>query len=109
MDKIKNELISLGMDEKLKGFFYSYYAIMIIKNNGYFININEVYLEIANCFDKKIYCIERSIRYAIEKTWEKGNYKKINQVFGYSVDRERGKPTNREFLFLLADKFYNIQ
>lgn len=109
MDVIKNELKNIGMSETLKGFIYSYYAIIIIKNQGCFIKIDDVYCELAKYFGKNIYSIERSIRYAIEKTWEKGNYKRINQVFGYSVDRDRGKPTNSEFLFMLADRFYNIQ
>ena len=48
--------------------------------------------------------IERSIRHAIETGWNRGNYKFIEEIFGHSIDLNKSKPTNLEFIFTLADK-----
>lgn len=108
MNCVENELYNLGMDNALKGFAYAWCAIEIIAHKGFFVKIEKVYIETAKKFNTKYKNVERNIRYSIEKTWEKGNVDYIDKIFGYSIDIERGKPTNREFLFMLADKIKNI-
>ncbi len=103
---IKIILKDIGMNEKLKGFLYSCYAVEIICRSYYFIKIEKVYSEISQRLNISASCVERSIRYAIEKTWEQGNIENINSIFGYTIDKERGKPTNREFLFMIAEKIF---
>lgn len=49
--------------------------------------------------------VERGIRHAIELSWERGNIDMLKRIFGYSMNIERQKPTNSEFIALLADKF----
>ena len=48
--------------------------------------------------------IERAIRHAIELAWDRGNVDLMNSYFGYTIDVERGKPTNSEFIAMIADK-----
>lgn len=48
--------------------------------------------------------MERAIRHAIELAWGRGDYDKINKFFGYTISGEKGKPTNSEFIAIIADK-----
>jgi len=48
--------------------------------------------------------VERAIRHAIEVAWGRGNMEMINKIFGYTVKLEKGKPTNSEFMAMIADK-----
>jgi two-component system response regulator (stage 0 sporulation protein A) len=48
--------------------------------------------------------VERAIRHAIEVAWSRGNVEIINSLFGYTIDVNRGKPTNSEFIAMIADK-----
>lgn len=94
----------IGMDKKLKGYQYSVSAINEAAQQYGFSNINHIYEQVGCSFSVKRINVERNIRYAIESTWEQGNVNEIDKLFGYTVDREKGKPTNSEFIFLLADK-----
>lgn len=94
----------IGMDKKLKGYQYSINAINEAARYYGFININDIYEQVGYSFLAKKASVERNIRYAIENTWEQGNIEEIDKLFGYTVDKEKGKPTNSEFIFLIADK-----
>lgn len=48
--------------------------------------------------------VERAIRHAIELAWDRGNVEMMNKFFGYTINVERGKPTNSEFIAMVADK-----
>ncbi len=48
--------------------------------------------------------VERAIRHAIELAWDRGNVELMNKFFGYTIDVERGKPTNSEFIAMVADR-----
>ena len=48
--------------------------------------------------------VERAIRHAIEVAWNRGNIETINKIFGYTVNTNKGKPTNSEFIALISDK-----
>jgi two-component system response regulator (stage 0 sporulation protein A) len=48
--------------------------------------------------------VERAIRHAIELAWDRGNVELMNKFFGYTINVERGKPTNSEFIAMVADK-----
>ncbi|WP_274594920.1 sporulation initiation factor Spo0A C-terminal domain-containing protein [Desulfosporosinus fructosivorans] len=65
----------------------------------------ELYPGIAKKHDTAPSRVERGIRHAIELAWERGNTDTLKRIFGYSMDIERQKPTNSEFIALLADKF----
>lgn len=103
LNKISNKLDQIGMSKKLKGYNYIRASIELIIYYGINIEINYIYEYVAQIFWTNGDNVERNIRYAIEKTWEKGNVNSINKMFGFTVDMEKGKPTNKEFLFLIAD------
>ena len=48
--------------------------------------------------------VERAIRHAIEVAWDRGDLETLNRYFGYTISRQRGKPTNSEFIAMIADK-----
>ena len=60
--------------------------------------------EIANKYDTTVSRVERAIRHAIEVSWNRGNWQLMEEIFGHSVDIDRAKPTNSEFIVTIADK-----
>lgn len=103
-NKAEYYLELIGMNKRLKGYSYALNAINEALKLNDFININHIYDKVGYKFLANSVNVERNIRYAIENTWEQGNVKEIDKLFGYTVDREKGKPTNSEFIFLIADK-----
>lgn len=103
INKISQKLDELGMSRKLKGYYYIRSAISDIIRLEYIPDIKTIYIKAAEIHLTNFSNIERNIRYAIEKTWEIGNTEMIYKTFGYTINAEKGKPTNSEFLFLLAD------
>ncbi len=59
---------------------------------------------IAGKYDTTASRVERAIRHAIELAWDRGNVELMNHYFGYTINVERGKPTNSEFIAMIADK-----
>ena len=103
-NKAEYYLNLIGMNKKLKGYIYSINAINYTVKQSAFTSINDIYNMVSTVCLNKPDNIERNIRYAIENTWEQGNVKEIDKLFGYTVDKEKGKPTNSEFIFLIADR-----
>ncbi len=64
----------------------------------------ELYPEIASRYETTISRVERAIRHAIEVSWNRGDYELMEDIFGHSVDYDRAKPTNSEFIVTVADK-----
>ena len=64
----------------------------------------ELYPDIASKFDTTVSRVERAIRHAIEVSWNRGNWDFMEEVFGHSVDIDKAKPTNSEFIVTIADK-----
>lgn len=64
----------------------------------------ELYPTIASKYNTTASRVERAIRHAIEVAWTRGRIDTINQLFGYTVNNSKGKPTNSEFIALIADK-----
>lgn len=102
--KITYELDSLGMSKKIRGYKFCRSAIEELLGENIFYQIDTVYGKVADKFDTTVYCVERNIRYAVEKTWEKGNIDIIEEKFGFTVSMDKGKPTNSEFLYMIADR-----
>lgn len=73
----------------------------------------ELYPEIASRFDTTVSRVERAIRHAIEVSWNRGDIDLMEEIFGHSVDYDRAKPTNSEFIVTVSDKlrleFNNMQ
>lgn len=99
-------LRDLGVPSNIKGYQYIREGISILystpQKSGSF--TKSVYSSIAQKFETNIPCVERSIRHAIEVSWNRGNWDLMEEIFGHSVDLEKAKPTNSEFLTAIADK-----
>ena len=64
----------------------------------------ELYPEIGKKYNISITRVERSIRHAIEVSWNRGDWDLMEEIFGHSVDIDKAKPTNSEFIVTIADK-----
>jgi len=99
-------LHELGIPSHIKGYQYIREGISIIYNNPEKIGgiTKELYPELACKFDTTVSRVERAIRHAIEVSWNRGNYSLMEDIFGHSVDIDKAKPTNSEFIVTIADK-----
>lgn len=95
--KIVKILHKLGMPSNLKGFDYIKSAIIILISEKKMI-IKDLYIILAKEYSTTVHSVERSIRHAIEKSWEKNNIKFVEEIFGQSINFDKSKPTNSEFL-----------
>ena len=103
---ITNTLHELGVPSHIKGYQYIREGITIIYNNPNMIGgiTKELYPEIATRYNSTISRVERAIRHAIEVSWNRGNWDLMEEIFGHSVDIDKAKPTNSEFIVTIADK-----
>jgi DNA-binding NarL/FixJ family response regulator len=97
-------LHELGVPSHIKGYTFIKEGISLIYNNPNLSITKELYPKIALKYNTNSYCVERAIRHAIEISWNRGNIDIIEDIFGYSIDIEKAKATNREYLITLADK-----
>ena len=105
MYKISELFKELGMDSGLLGFPYAVYAVeLYIKNNG-MIRLIDICARIAHENNTTPGAVERAIRTAVEKTWQYGNIQKMYDMFGNSINPEKGKPSNFEFIAGIARQF----
>ena len=104
--KVTNMLHSLGIPSHIKGYNYIRDGILKILNNSHLVGsiTKELYPEIAGSYNTTVSRVERAIRHAIEVSWVRGDYHKMEELFGNSVDVDRSKPTNAEFIVTLADR-----
>ena len=103
---VTNVLHELGVPSHIKGYSYIRESILEIFFNPDMIGgiTKELYPKIANEFNTTVSRVERAIRHAIEVSWNRGNWDLMQEIFGYSVDIDRAKPTNSEFIVTVADK-----
>ncbi len=96
----------IGVPAHIKGYQYLREAIMIAVNDMDVINaITKVlYPQVAKTFGTTPSRVERAIRHAIEVAWDRGDLDTLQRFFGYTVSNTKGKPTNSEFIALIADK-----
>ncbi len=99
-------LHELGVPSHIKGYQYIRDSILILYNNPDIVGgiTKELYPEIANRFNTSVSRVERAIRHAIEVSWNRGNIDLMEEIFGHSVDYDKAKPTNSEFIVTVADK-----
>lgn len=111
MDLVKEvtaQLHTLGIPSSLKGYLYLRKAILAVHEHSEWLHqmTKTLYPYIANHYDTTPSKVERSIRHAIEVAWSRGNIDLLNDIFGYTVSAQRSKPTNSEFIAMLADRLY---
>ena len=99
-------LHELGIPSHIKGYQYIREGILLVFDNPDMIGgiTKELYPELASKFDTTVSRVERAIRHAIEVSWNRGNWDLMEEIFGNSVDIDRAKPTNSEFIVTVADK-----
>lgn len=99
-------LHQLGVPSHIKGYQYIREGISILYDNPAMIGgiTKELYPTIARKFDTTVSRVERAIRHAIEVSWNRGSWDLMEEIFGHSVDIDKAKPTNSEFIVTIADK-----
>ena len=105
-EKISNIFITVGIPAHIKGYQFLREAIKMAIDNPEIINsiTKQLYPSIALRFDTSASKVERAIRHAIEVAWNRGKIENINNLFGIKVYSSNEKPTNGEFIALVADK-----
>lgn len=103
---ITKMLHELGMPSHIKGYQYIREGITMIFNDPSLIGgiTKELYPDLATKFDTTVSRVERAIRHAIEVSWNRGSWDYMEELFGHSVDIDKAKPTNSEFIVTVADK-----
>jgi two-component system response regulator (stage 0 sporulation protein A) len=96
----------IGVPAHIKGYLYLREAISMVYNDIELLgSITKVlYPDIAKKFNTTASRVERAIRHAIEVAWSRGNIDSISSLFGYTVSMSKAKPTNSEFIAMVADK-----
>ena len=99
-------LHQLGIPSHIKGYQYIREAISLVYTNPNLIGgiTKELYPEIGQKYKTSVSRVERAIRHAIEVSWNRGDWSLMEDIFGHSVDIDKAKPTNSEFIVTIADK-----
>lgn len=95
----------IGVPAHIKGYQYLRSAIiMTIEDNDIINSVTKVlYPSVAKKYQTTTSRVERAIRHAIEVAWDRGDVDTLNSYFGYTIQNSRGKPTNSEFIAMIAD------
>ena len=104
--KVTNILHEIGVPAHIRGYHYMREAIIMSVNDMDVLNYitKELYPSIAKKCNTTPSRVERAIRHAIEVAWNRGKVDAIDALFGYTVNNHKGKPTNSEFIALIADR-----
>lgn len=103
---VTNIIHDIGIPAHIKGYQYLRDAIIMAIEDTEIINcITKIlYPDIAKKYNTTASRVERAIRHAIEVAWMRGNTDTLNDMFGYTINNGKGKPTNSEFIALISDK-----
>ena len=95
----------IGVPAHIKGYQYLRTAILMTINDNDIINsvTKILYPTVAKQYQTTTSRVERAIRHAIEVAWDRGDVDTLNSYFGYTIQNNRGKPTNSEFIAMIAD------
>ena len=104
--KITNIMHEIGVPAHIKGYQYLREAIQMVIEDIELLGAvtKELYPSIAEKYGTTSSRVERAIRHAIEVAWARGKMDTIDNIFGYTVNTNRGKPTKSEFIAMIADK-----
>ena len=108
--QLENQITSIiheiGVPAHIKGYQYLREAILITVRDMEAINAvtKVLYPEVARRFSTTPSRVERAIRHAIEVAWDRGDLETLQKYFGYTVNSAKGKPTNSEFIAMIADR-----
>ncbi|MCR4442247.1 MAG: sporulation transcription factor Spo0A [Peptococcaceae bacterium] len=104
--EVTNIIHQMGVPAHIKGYQYLRDAILMVISEVNLLGAvtKELYPMIAEKYQTTPSRVERAIRHAIELAWDRGNVEMMNKFFGYTINIQRGKPTNSEFIAMVADK-----
>ena len=104
--QITNVIHEIGIPAHIRGYMYVREAITLVVNDIELLSAvtKELYPSIAKKFNTTPSRVERAIRHAIEVAWGRAQVETINNLFGYTINNEKGRPTNSEFIAMVADK-----
>ena len=103
---ISDIMRDIGIPAHIKGYQYTRRSIKLCIDDPAMLGsvTKLLYPTVAKEFNTTPSRVERAIRHAIEVAWDRGNVEVLSSYFGYTVNAERGKPTNSEFIAMIADK-----
>ena len=107
LEMMVTEIIhQIGVPAHIKGYHYLRESIMLAVNEPDIINsiTKQLYPTVAKKFSTTSSRVERAIRHAIEAAWDRGDVDILTSYFGYTIHNTKGKPTNSEFIAMIADK-----
>ncbi|MBU3189938.1 sporulation transcription factor Spo0A [Clostridium bowmanii] len=106
IDQITNIMHEIGIPAHIKGYMFAREAISMVLNDTELLSAvtKELYPLIGEKFNTTPTRVERAIRHSIEVAWGRGEIETINKIFGYSIRNGKAKPTNSEFIAMVADK-----
>lgn len=104
--EITSIIHEIGVPAHIKGYMYLREAITMVVNDMELLSAitKELYPSIAKKYNTTASRVERAIRHAIEVAWGRGQIDAINKIFGHNIHNDKGKPTNSEFIAMVADK-----
>lgn len=105
-EEITSIFLMIGIPAHIKGYHFLREAVKLVMENQELINsiTKQLYPSVAKNYNTTPSKVERAIRHAIEVAWTRGRIENINQIFGYNIYTKHDKPTNGEFVALVADK-----
>lgn len=105
-EQVSNLFLTIGIPAHIKGYQYLREAVKMVVEDHDVINriTKELYPGIARRFDTTASKVERAMRHAIEVAWNRGRLDAVNRMYGYKVFSPEDKPTNGEFIAMIADK-----
>ncbi len=103
---VTNVIHDVGVPAHIKGYQYLREAIIMVVKDIDIINqiTKSLYPQIASKYSTTPSRVERAIRHAIEVAWGRGQQDAVESIFGYTISASKGKPTNSEFIAMIADK-----
>ena len=103
--QVTNVIHQIGVPAHIKGYQYLRFAILMTIDDSDVINsvTKVLYPTVAKKYQTTTSRVERAIRHAIEVAWDRGDVDTLNSYFGYTIQSSRGKPTNSEFIAMIAD------
>ena len=103
---VTNIIHEVGVTAHIKGYQYLRDGIMMVVDDIEIINqiTKQLYPDLAKKYKTTPSRVERAIRHAIEVAWGRGQIDTVNNIFGYTISSNKGKPTNSEFIAMIADK-----
>ncbi|MEG0090596.1 MAG: sporulation transcription factor Spo0A [Oscillospiraceae bacterium] len=104
--KVSEILHTMGVPAHIKGYSFLRQSIIMVIEDPEVISLvtKRLYPDVAKTNGTTASRVERAIRHAIEVAWDRGNVEVMNEYFGYTINNMRGKPTNSEFIAMIADR-----